>query len=356
MRHEHLLCLVLAVLSLGACTTKFRRGVAGDSCTATNDCESGLSCVAQVCIGQDAGEALKAEGEACDARRNCANGLGCIAGTCQIASAGMSGGSNRYSGKGESCTAKNDCEPDLACLMGICRSQSVGLDREAKSCYRVECESKEDCCQAFVPNPNCPTYEMNCAMDPIFCNTYRSLCQCTQDCVDEQCVTAAPGCKTSAECTSAQTPFCLEGKCSQCDKDSACAGTGAKCAKGVCVAACKQDENCPLLYSCVDGVCTETGCKSDRECAFMLKNELAVCTEGECQLPCSTDSDCATSAVPSSGQQINPQSSQSVSAATRGFEACEMGKCVFVGCESNAECRSLFGLENQRTNVQAVCR
>ena len=59
MRHEHLLCLLLAVLSLGACATKFRRGVAGDSCTATNDCESGLSCVAQLCIAADAGEACR---------------------------------------------------------------------------------------------------------------------------------------------------------------------------------------------------------------------------------------------------------------------------------------------------------
>jgi hypothetical protein len=85
----------------------------------------------------------------------------------------------------------------------------------------------------------------------------------------------------------------------------------------------------------------------------MLKNQLAVCTEGECQLPCSTDSDCATSVVPSGAQQ---NSNQSASLATRGFEACEMGKCVFVGCENNAECRSLFGLENQRSNVTAVCR
>jgi hypothetical protein len=237
--------------------------------------------------------------------------------------------------------------------MGVCRSLSVGLGRAPKSCYRVECESKEDCCQAFVPNPNCATYEMNCAMDPIFCNTYRTLCQCTQDCVDEQCVAAAPGCKTSAECTSAQTPFCLEGKCSQCDKDSACA-TGAKCAKGVCVAACKQDENCPLLFSCMDGVCTETGCKSDRECAFMLKNQLAICSDGKCEVPCSTDSDCATS-IPTQAQQGMTQS-MSASLATRGFEACEMGKCVFVGCENNSECRSLFNLENQRNNVQAVCR
>jgi hypothetical protein len=280
-------------------------------------------------------------------------GLACVAGTCQIASTGMSGGSSRYGGKGESCTAKNDCEPNLACVMSVCRSLTVSLGRVPKSCYRVECATREDCCQAFVPNPNCATYESNCAMDPIFCNTYRSLCQCTQDCIDEQCVAAAPGCKTNAECTSTQTPYCVEGKCTQCDKDTACAGAGAKCAQGVCMAACKRDENCPLLHACQDGVCADTGCTSDRECAFMSKNQLAICNAGECELPCSTDTDCATmSNTPNQGMMTMTAAAN----ATRGFEACDMGKCVFVGCESNAECRALLGLESQRNNVTAVCR
>ncbi|HET6335481.1 MAG TPA: hypothetical protein VFG30_19780 [Polyangiales bacterium] len=346
------LLALLVVLSLGACSDSFRRGAAGDSCTSTNDCESGLSCVSQACIAADSGMGEQPENAVCDARRNCETGLACITGTCQIASSGM-GGSSRYSGKGESCTAKNDCEPSLACVMGVCRSLTVSLGRVPKSCYRVECEVKEDCCLAFVPNPNCATYEMNCAMDPIFCNTYRSLCQCTQDCDDEQCVAAAPGCMTNAECTSTQTPYCVAGKCTQCDKDSACSGTDAKCSQGVCMAACKQDENCPLLHACQDGVCVETGCKSDRECAFMIRNALAVCNTGECELPCNTDTDCATTTVPSTPGMMSMSSAAN---ATRGFEACEMGKCVFVGCENNSECRALLGLENQRNNIAAVCR
>jgi hypothetical protein len=265
----------------------------------------------------------------------------------------MSSGDKRYGGKGETCQAKNDCEQGLACVMGACRSVTVSLSRVAKSCYRVECASKDDCCRAFTPNANCATYEMNCAMDPIFCNTYRSLCQCTQDCVEEQCVSAAPGCQTNAECTSTQTPYCVSGKCAQCDKDSACAGTGAKCASGVCMAACKQDENCPLLNACQDGVCVDIGCKSDRECAFMSKNQLAICNEGECELPCSADTDCASMQIQTGmlGNTMN-----STANAKRGFEVCDMGKCVFVGCENNAECRALLNLENQRNNVTAVCR
>jgi hypothetical protein len=356
MRHNLLLLALVEVLSLGACDAQFRRGVAGDSCTSTNDCESGLNCTAQVCFAADGGTTSQPESAACDARRNCALGLACVAGTCQSASTGMTGGSSRYSGKGETCTAKNDCEPSLACVMGVCRSLTVALGRVAKSCYRVECATKDDCCQAFMPNPNCATYEANCAMDPIFCNTYRSLCQCTQDCIGEQCIAAAPGCKTNAECTSSQTPYCVDGKCTQCDKDAACAGMGAKCAQGVCMAACKRDENCALLHACQDGACIDTGCKTDRECAFMSKNQLAICNAGDCEVPCSTDTDCAASpTMPNQGGTMT-MAMNATANAKRGFEACEMGKCVFVGCENNAECRALLGLENQRNNVTAICR
>jgi hypothetical protein len=72
-------------------------------------------------------------------------------------------------------------------------------------------------------------------------------------------------------------------------------------------------------------------------------------------VPCSTDAECTTmSSAPN--QAGNSMTMTAAANATRGFEACEMGKCVFVGCETNAECRALLGLENQRSNVQAVCR
>ena len=339
MRQSLFVCMgVIGVLGLGACGSA-RRGGAGESCTSTDDCESGLGCFGQVCAAADSGTKIShVEGESCGARRDCNAGLACVGGSCQVMSVGSSGSSTRYSGKGESCEVTNDCTSGLSCVMGMCRVLDVSLPQVPKSCVRVECATKTDCCQSFVPNANCPTYEMNCAMDPIFCNTYRSLCTCGQDCVEELCVAAAPGCKSNSECTSTQTPFCVEGKCRQCDGDAACAGTGSKCSQGVCMAACKQDENCPLLHGCQNGVCVETGCKSDRECAFMSKNQLAVCTDGECEVPCDVDGECMGSME------------------TRGFERCEMGKCVFVGCESNRECRALLGLENERGNVQAVCR
>jgi hypothetical protein len=334
--------IAIGVLIVGACGHE-RRGGAGESCTKTDDCNTGLGCFAQVCTkAESTSEAgagdLDAGSDSCGARRDCASGFTCVAGHCQRQSVGTTG-SARYSGKGESCQVTNDCTPDLSCVMGMCREVEVVLSRVPKSCFRVECATKDDCCQSFVPNANCPTYEMNCAMDPIFCNTYRSLCQCGQDCVGELCIAAAPGCKSNAECTSTQTPFCVEGKCRQCDKDAACSGDNAKCSEGVCMAACHQDEHCPLLHACQDGACVDTGCKSDRECAFIMKNPLAVCRESECHLPCATDDECMTAPSP-----------------TRGLEVCEQGQCVFVGCENDRECRALLGLENQRGNIQAVCR
>jgi hypothetical protein len=38
------------------------------------------------------------------------------------------------------------------------------------------------------------------------------------------------------------------------------------------------------------------------------------------------------------------------------FQICEGGKCVFVGCENDAECRALLKIENTSDPTRAVCR
>jgi hypothetical protein len=274
----------------------------------------------------------------CSARRDCATGLACVSNVCQPIRQGGST-SLRYSASGETCQAKNDCEPGLSCLTAVCRDGGLSnLAHLPKSCHRVECASKQDCCDTFVANANCDTYKANCAMDPVFCNTYRSLCECSQDCMDELCVMAEPGCMSDAECTSTQTPFCVQNKCHQCAKDSDCGGNGTKCAAGVCMAPCQSDENCPLLSSCQDNACVATGCSSDRECAFITKNARAVCRDKVCTSPCAIDSDCAA--------EKN----------TTGFDVCEDGQCKFIGCETDSECRALLALSSQRGSVHAVCR
>jgi hypothetical protein len=329
----------MLVVLLAGCKneSELARGGAGESCTRRADCADGLLCVAQVCaVSPDAGTPLPSgEGGDCRARSDCQAGLTCNANRCAPAMVGVDP-DNRYGGRGESCTAKNDCEGELACVTNTCREVTLSLSHTAKDCHRIECAEAEDCCTSFVPNANCDAYRDNCETDPIFCNTYRSLCECSEECVDEMCVVAAPGCSMDAECTSSQTPYCVDSRCRQCNVDSSCPGAGTQCVDGVCMAACAIDENCPLLHTCEDSVCIEVGCTTDRECVFATGDSLAVCIDGDCRVPCDDDTDCV--------------------AEEERFQVCEDQQCVFVGCENDAECRALLELESTPGTAHAVCR
>jgi hypothetical protein len=323
---------------IAGCTSEeLPRGGSGESCTRRADCAEGLLCLGGVCAAQgDAGADLPVgEGGACQARSDCQDGLVCSASVCEQAMSGMPSG-NRYGGRGESCQAKNDCADPLACVGNVCRDVMLSLSHTGKDCHRVECEASEDCCTDFVPNPNCDAYRENCEVDPIFCNTYRALCECNKTCEDELCVASAPGCTMDAECTSAQTPFCADGTCKQCREDSQCAGAATQCVDGVCMAACALDEHCPLLHACQDSACVMVGCSTDRECVFAYKSAQAICVEGDCRAPCDGDDDCVS------------EDSQ--------FQVCEEGQCVFVGCENDAECRAFLDLYQQSGPTRAVCR
>ncbi|HET8934130.1 MAG TPA: hypothetical protein VFN67_11845 [Polyangiales bacterium] len=337
--------ILFSCLVVLACGTDVKRGNAGESCTAANDCGDGLACIALVCVAsgtksgaQEDGGKPNSDSSSCSARRDCPEGSMCVDNSCQTMAMGMSTDA-RLGGRGESCTAANDCEPELSCLTGMCRESGLALPHLAKACYRVECENKDDCCATFMPNANCEMYKANCDSDPIFCNTYRSLCVCSKTCEKELCIAETPGCKTDQECTSAQTPFCVEGTCHQCNQDSACPGTNSKCAQGVCMSPCADDANCPLLYACQDNACVRTGCQSDRECAFITSNPRAKCTDKMCKTPCATDSDCSS---------MDPTSNS--------FEACVEGQCKFVGCETDTECRAALGIAALPGKVRAVCR
>jgi hypothetical protein len=336
-------CAALAccALWLAACDDEedVALGGAGESCTRRADCAEGLSCIAEVCSAASADAGMStppaAEGGDCLARSDCRAGLVCNEGRCEQAPLGVDP-DNRYGGRGESCQAKNDCEGELACVGNACREVTLSLARTEKDCYRVECAETDECCAAFVPNENCEAYRENCETDPIFCNTYRSLCECNLECVDQVCLAAAQGCETHEECGSTQTPFCVSGRCSQCGDDVDCAGAGTQCVAGVCMAACTIDENCPSLHTCQESVCVDTGCTSDRECVFATHDPLARCVESECSVPCDDDADCTSEQSP--------------------FQVCESERCVFVGCENDAECRALLNLSSAPGKTQAVCR
>ena len=294
-------------LAWGCSSSEESGGGAGESCTARRDCASGLACIGLVCVD-----------------------TGALAGRAPPSGQGASG---------ESCRARNDCQAGLACISDVCIGSSVTLPSTTKSCVRVECTVTDDCCKSFVPSPNCSVYQQSCATDPTACYTYHSLCDCNKACTDSLCVDTPPACTANAECASLLTPFCASGACVECAQPGDCPGQNDQCLDGKCKPPCTIDDQCALLEACQNGSCVHVGCQSDRECAFMEGDSRATCVDTECQVPCSQDADCA--------RRIGSGS----------FDICVDGKCQFVGCETDAECRAYLGVEDQTSStVKAVCQ
>ena len=78
----------------------------------------------------------------------------------------------------------------------------------------------------------------------------------------------------------------------------------------------------------------ETGCTTDRECVAKNVNPLSKCAMGKCQTPCQTDTEC--------------------NVGRYSYQACVMGSCQDIGCETNEECR--IRLSGVSLNKDAVCR
>lgn len=282
-----------------------------------------------IACSEEEAPALGNTGESCAARRDCAAGLACVSNVCLDPKIGAG---SPLGGPGESCEAKNDCGSGLACFAHVCVTASSGSVTSAKSCYKVECASKADCCEGFLPSPGCDKFKQDCDTDPAYCVTYRTFCECNRACQAELCVDTPPGCKSNAECTSLLTPYCSAGVCAECSEHADCKGENEKCIAGKCQPPCTQNEHCPLLSACQNGQCVEVGCATDKECFFLLKDPRAVCDGAECQVPCSYDQECAE------------------------FQVCKEGSCTFVGCDSDEECRVYLGLEEQVGEVKAVCK
>jgi hypothetical protein len=128
---------------------------------------------------------------------------------------------------------------------------------------------------------------------------------------------------------------------------------GEQCQEdGLCRKPCTKNEECDLLEECVAGDCERRGCRSDRECILLEASlptgddaRLSKClpsdedpTIMQCKVPCENDGVCGE------------------------FEVCEGGFCKFVGCDTDEECRSYLGIDNEITSLTkpwistAVCR
>jgi hypothetical protein len=236
----------------------------------------------------------------------------------------------RVGERGESCRARNDCEEGLACVRGTCVKNEYAIDQAGGNCVLVECTEDEDCCD---PPSQCASLEEDCnGGDEFACDQFDNLCTCEFECSDNQCRSIADPCEDDVDCFG---NICDDGVCVECANADDCFGD-EMCIDGFCDEGCETDANCPLFNTCQEGECVETGCQSDRECVLFTEDGDAVCQDGQCNIPCVSDAECNAGDF---GQ----------------FEICEGGRCVFIGCETDSECRVALGLSNTNGAEAAVC-
>lgn len=341
--------------SAGAGEEEVRKGERGSSCNADNDCGDELSCVVT---------------------RDCPVGVNCANKSCQPSNFGLMGTGKRCflhecTGKADCCgdlpqqaPAKCDnrtsicntpniagcvvkvCTTDLDCGPGTCTPAvcSVGgaacnttADCTANTCdpQTMKCTvSQTDCSAVACTNNLCPTHYCNCK-NPDYLPTSEICtdedCQgiCGFTCTEERCV-VDKRCGSDAEC-SATTPFCSKGACIECRTSEDC--EEEECVDGHCGPQCESDTQCKLFEACQSNKCVYVGCRTDRECVLKAgaasstqDPRLAKCRiaegRGTCVYPCEIDAQCAPS------------------------EVCLNGTCEYIGCETDAECKTIAGLHN----------
>ncbi len=303
---------------------------------------------------------------------------------------------SRLGKRGESCLNSSECDKSLACIRNVCTQSDFNVAIGAKVCQQIDCAEAADCC-ANVP-AECENYAENyarycqpyevatcpqqttlascttddqCTVDGEACDTVSGYCRCTENpdydtqnatcrmscqacsytCSGERCV---PKCTDDFDC-GVGTCDTASGTCFECESNDDCYGAGEECRDHTCTVPCKQNENCPLFHTCNQdtGECDYTGCKDDHECQFAFSPtdpsaKASRCVENErtgaegqpdrvCRVPCVSDAECT-------GRQ----------------EVCQNGACVYMGCESDQECRAELGLAEVSASAtftpKAVCR
>ena len=153
---------------------KITKSGANESCTRTDDCKSGLSCVSNICTdsgsgtggtdntGGSAGKGgttsspLGGEGETCSRRADCQTTFGCFNGRCAETDTGEGGGPGvgpTVGTLGETCLLTSDCGEGLSCrptnntTIGVCTPVDSDVAPTGNVCALDECRTAEDCCE-----------------------------------------------------------------------------------------------------------------------------------------------------------------------------------------------------------------
>ena len=310
-------------------TTKQVPSKVGESCTKTADCESGLSCIGQVCYktappaaGGAAGDGsvnptppvLGGEGESCTSRLTCMDGLACFNNRCSAAPSGeggATGGTGVQLGvRGESCRVNSDCGTDLVCVAGVagtgvCDVASFGVVPTGLTCSG-ECTDAADCCQLPMALHTATIKSCQDIADAIKVGAYdckapaagaaASLCfqQATYcECGDDlwSCDEDTHACVYEAECD----PALALGVPSGCPTQSRLFDISAKtcnadtktCVGPIVAAGCTNDKSCEgkqIFDSAAGDVCTAG------ECACYSGNK-------QCYRKCARDIDCGAGQI-----------------------------------------------------------
>jgi hypothetical protein len=324
------------------------RSKRGTACSVKNDCGKGFSCIRGYCQPQSFG--LTPSGKEC-VQVDCAEDADCCGALetevpkrcrsraakcvpelpgCTVKACTQSGDC----GGGGVCTgtcvvSSGECTGNVDCIANRCVEGTCSLDFTA-------CDSDADCVANLCINGSCacknPSYD---PADPV-CSDPDCDGLCLWTCQDSRCVFSSD-CESDDDCFGS-TPLCVGGTCVECAESADCS-FDKRCIAGRCETPCKSDLHCALFEACHAGECIYVGCRSDRECALIpdleslgfssgLDRRLLRCNTdengvGECLIPCQTDAQCPPT------------------------EVCSGGRCRYIGCETDAECKTVAGLHHQ---------
>jgi hypothetical protein len=365
---------------------------AGESCTRTADCMSGLACIQNSCYAK-AGASGDGGADAEDATVDGGGGEG------------SSVIGPRVGQVGDSCQTSKDCAASLECVasasgFGVCNLVNYGLTPTGKTCAG-ECTAASDCCELplnvylyacsslscfnYVAIHTCQdilqlvlggdTSVCAAGRDAgstvgIGCFYYQTYCQCapnTWACNGGTCAYTAPcssslanepgGCPSLSRAR-AQLPTACDPTTNKCqvttgscasatecndagvaDIPATCRGGDCTCYQSGCYIKCTRDLDCQGGYSCdmTRNLCVQGSCTKDQECATQLNNVRAKCQNGTCRVACATDHDCSP---PGGSGQGNFNGT-----------VCDPANkfCVPVGCTADIDCAASSG------NVRTFC-
>ncbi len=357
-----------------------QKGQRGSSCDSASDCEDGLSCIVTdncpagvACANKSCqpsnfdiiGTGKQCQLKECESELDCCGELpteapekcagrenicfrpsapGCVVQACtEDAECGGGRCTGICTYDQEDCTVPTDCAPNTCVFAAGSGGSGSGGNASGGDSSGGSGNTTGTCSltgQTCISDANCSTNSCSsvyCRCENPDYDPEDPICEdedcegiCGFTCEGERCVVDT-SCSVDEDCISQVAPYCDEGACVECKTNDDC--DDEECIGGHCGPVCESDTECGLFESCKNNECVYVGCQTDRECILS-----AVSSEGQdprlfecfvedgigtCRFPCEIDAQCPTTQV------------------------CLDGLCEYIGCETDAECKTIAGLHNQ---------